>query len=270
MLPLPILNIRLQACAEDWQQMTPTEQGHYCGSCRRTVLDFTQATQSDLEAAFLHSPDGRVCGRFRAEQLAPAQPAPLPRRVALRPRLRRFLVALLLVCGLGLSAREAVGQVRKVAQTTSTNKPAQACLQQLPGETEEIPDKSTLASTESAASAPLPFLGSVKQMPVFKGGMEALMKFIAANFHRPAEAPATLAGKVFVRFQITETGAVRDVQVAKGLHPALDAEAVRVVKLLDGKFTPGQQNKRPVAVGYTIPFTFQSTSTTLPVSRKRK
>ncbi|RZM00918.1 MAG: energy transducer TonB, partial [Pedobacter sp.] len=52
-----------------------------------------------------------------------------------------------------------------------------------------------------------------------------------ANLHRPSEAPATLNGKVFVKFQITETGAVRDIQVAKGLHPALDAEAIRVVKL---------------------------------------
>ncbi|RSK50821.1 hypothetical protein [Hymenobacter rigui] len=110
MLPLPILNVRLSACPEDWQQMTPTAQGRHCAQCQRTVLDFTQATQPKLEAAFRTSPDGRVCGRFQAEQLAPEQPAPLPRRVALRPRLRKFLVALLLVCGLGLSAREAVGQ----------------------------------------------------------------------------------------------------------------------------------------------------------------
>ncbi len=102
MLPLPILNVRLRACAEDWQQMTPTQQGHHCAHCNRTVLDFTHATQAELEAALQSPPGGRVCGRFHPAQLAAEQPAPLPPRVALRPKLRRFLVALLLVCGLGL------------------------------------------------------------------------------------------------------------------------------------------------------------------------
>jgi TonB family protein len=267
MLSLPILNVRLRACSESWQQMTPAAQGRHCRSCSRTVLDFTEATQPELEAAFRNFPDGRVCGRFRPEQLAPDQPAPLPHRVALRPRQRKFLVALLLVCGLGLSAREAVGQVRKALPAP---KPVKEHLPQLPGGKETIPGESALSSTESAAVAPLPFIGYVEQMPVFKGGTEALMQFVATNFHRPTEVPETLEGRIFVKFMITETGAVRDVQIAKGLHPALDAEALRVVKLLDGKFTPGQQNSRPTAIGYTLPFTFESAAATQPTARKRK
>lgn len=141
MLPLPILNVHLSACQEDWQQMTPAAQGRHCDQCRRTVLDFTQATQPELEAAFLAAPDGRVCGRFQPQQLAPEQPASLPRRVALRPRQRKFLVALLLVCGLGLSAREAVGQVRKAMPAA---KPVKEYLPQPPGGTETIPDGSVL------------------------------------------------------------------------------------------------------------------------------
>jgi TonB family protein len=160
-----------------------------------------------------------------------------------------------------------VGQVRKALPAPE---PAKEYLPQLPGGTKEIPDKSALSSAKPTASAPLPFFGSVEQMPVFKGGADALMKFIAVNFHRPTEAPEMLEGRVFIRFMITETGAVRDVQIAKGLHPALDAEAVRVVKLLDGKFTPGQQNSRPIAIGYTLPFTFESAAATQPAARKRQ
>ena len=52
---------------------------------------------------------------------------------------------------------------------------------------------------------------------------------MATNFHLPQNLhypdSSTASGKVFVRFQITKTGAVRDVQIAKGLHPLLDAEA---------------------------------------------
>ncbi|GAB2773542.1 protein TonB [Hymenobacter luteus] len=230
MLPLPILNVRLNACHEDWQQMTPVAQGHHCAQCNRTVIDFTTSSQADVDAAFRASPDGRVCGRFRAGQLTPTPP--------LRPKLRRFLVALVLVCGVGLSGREAVAQV---VYDTARSKPY---VQQ-------------------------PFGMVAEQMPVFKGGQEALLRFIGENIHWPDTAPKTLNGRIFIRFQITDVGAIRDVTVVKSLHPALDAEAVRVVQLLDGKFTPGRQNNRPVAVGYTVPITFEGTETQAP-SHKRK
>ncbi|GAB3231676.1 hypothetical protein GCM10027346_18320 [Hymenobacter seoulensis] len=223
MLPLPILDVRLNACHEEWQQMTPVAQGHHCAVCQRVVLDFTTSNQAELEAAFQASPGGRVCGRFRSEQLAP--------RPQLRLNLRRFLVALVLVCGLGLTSQEAVAQVQKAALVT-----------QPPASAQEQP-------------ANRPF-GGVEQMPMYQGGQEALVKFIVANVQRPADAPSSLSGKVFVIFQVTETGAVRNVQLTKGLHSALDAEALRVVNLLEGKFTPGMQNHRPVSVDYTIPITF--------------
>ncbi|OWP64376.1 hypothetical protein CDA63_04910 [Hymenobacter amundsenii] len=244
MLPLPILNVRLQACSEDWLQMTPTTQGHHCAHCDRVVIDFTQATPADLAAAFQSSPDGRVCGRFQPEQLAVDQAAPLSARVALRPKLRRFLVALLLVCGLGLGAREAVAQVRQAVPPVP-------------------PPKST---PDYWASRPF---GGVEQMALFKGGQEGLLRFLETNLHWPAEAPKTLNGRVFVKFQITETGAVRDVQLLRQLHPALDAEAVRVVKLMDGYFTPGYQNQQPIATTFTLPITFGEVKVAKQ-NRKRK
>ncbi|RSK37422.1 hypothetical protein [Hymenobacter metallilatus] len=116
---LPILNVRLQACAEDWQQMSPTEQGRYCGSCHRTVLDFTQGTEADLAQAYATSPDGRVCGRFRADQLNPASRL----RAGLRPRQRLFLAAVVLVLLQGFSARQAWAQLQAahVCPPTSSN-----------------------------------------------------------------------------------------------------------------------------------------------------
>ncbi|UYZ62471.1 energy transducer TonB [Hymenobacter weizhouensis] len=228
MLPLPILNVRLAACHETWQQMTPVAQGHHCAACNRTVLDFTAATQADLDAARAASPDGRVCGRFRPEQLAP-----VPR---LRPTLRRFLVALVLVCGLGLSGREAVAQVQKGTKLA------------------------TIPAPESVFGA------VVEQMPVFEGGQEALLRFIGQNLRWPDQTPLTLSGRVFIQFVIDEQGRVRDAALLKGLHPALDAEAVRVVKLLDGKFTPGMQNNRPVPIKYTLPITFRGTEAAMEKS----
>lgn len=201
--------------------MTPVALGHHCAQCDRVVLDFTTSTQADLAAAFRNSPDGRVCGQFRPEQLAP--------RPLLRQKLRRFLVAL--VCGLGLSGQAAMAQVRKATLNTA---PPQA-----------QPPQTTVQ----------PF-GGVEQLPIFKGGQERLVKLLQTNMRRPSEAPQ-LQGKVFVGFTIDKEGRLRNTTVLKSLHTALDAEALRLVQLLDGQFTPGYQNHRPVDVRYTLPITFK-------------
>ncbi|NVO32607.1 energy transducer TonB [Hymenobacter lapidiphilus] len=227
MLPLPVLHVRLRACSESWTQMTPAAQGQHCARCNRTVLDFTQSSAADLEAAFQASPDGRVCGQFHPAQLAPNQPAPLPPRPALRPKLRRFLVALVLVCGLGLGAQEAVAQVRQ-----------------------KLPTTSPLPRTDWVSR---PYGDVAERLPVFQGGPQKMMQFIGENLRYPAGL--TESGRVFVRFTVDEAGNQQNVRVVKGFHPDADAEALRVVSMLKS-WTPGSQSGRPVAVEYNVPITF--------------
>lgn len=84
------------------------------------------------------------------------------------------------------------------------------------------------------------------------------MKFVQKNVRWPAGSEMLDAeGKVFIGFVIDKTGQVRNAKVLKGIHPLLDAEALRVVQLLDGQFEPGKQNNKPVDVSYTIPVTFK-------------
>jgi hypothetical protein len=49
--------------------MTPTAQGRYCATCQHPVTDFTQRTDAEVLALLRQAAGGRVCGRFRAEQL---------------------------------------------------------------------------------------------------------------------------------------------------------------------------------------------------------
>jgi hypothetical protein len=104
---LPIRNVRLSPCHEDWQQMTPTERGRHCGSCSREVVDFTTGTTADLAAAYAAAPDGRVCGRFGTGQVDRQT-----RTSGLRPRWRLFLAAVVLVLVQGFSARQAWAQLQ--------------------------------------------------------------------------------------------------------------------------------------------------------------
>jgi len=97
----------------------------------------------------------------------------------------------------------------------------------------------------------------VEVMPAFPGGNEELMKFILGNLRYPSIAKEkNIQGKVIVRFIITETGDVKDIEVLRAADPALDKEAVRVVSLLP-KWSPGKQNGKNVNVYYTLPIVFK-------------
>lgn len=96
----------------------------------------------------------------------------------------------------------------------------------------------------------------VEQMPNFPGGEEALMKFINEHIKYPQSAlKQGTQGTIMLRFVVTGTGDIGEVQILKGLDPDCDNEAKRVVKSLP-KFNPGMQQGRPVSVWYTTPVRF--------------
>lgn len=57
-----------EPCHENWQQMTPQEQGRFCGSCQKTVVDFSMMSDQEVLNYFLKA-DHKVCGRFVEDQL---------------------------------------------------------------------------------------------------------------------------------------------------------------------------------------------------------
>jgi len=61
-----------------------------------------------------------------------------------------------------------------------------------------------------------------------------------------------------VRFIVSETGVVTNVEILKSLDIYCDKEAMRIVKSLPN-WTPGKQNGVNVAVYYVIPINFQLT-----------
>ena len=100
----------------------------------------------------------------------------------------------------------------------------------------------------------------VEKMPVYPGGEEALFRFIYENVRYPAEAKEQgIQGKVILRFMIASDGGVEDITVVRGVHPLLDAEAIRVMSIMPG-WTPGTQGGKPVNVWYSVPISFSLSS----------
>lgn len=112
-------------------------------------------------------------------------------------------------------------------------------------------------TVDATDNEPVYNMAMVQQQPKFPGGASEMYKWLADNVKYPAEAAnEEVQGKVIVEFVITKTGATDEVRVLRGLHPALDEEAVRVIKAMPA-WTPGKQNGQPVNVSYTLPITFR-------------
>ncbi|MCX2739901.1 energy transducer TonB [Pontibacter anaerobius] len=98
-----------------------------------------------------------------------------------------------------------------------------------------------------------PIYTYVEQMPVFEGGMGAMMQFIGSQVTYSNTQPE---GMVVLSFIVDKDGSVDSVHVVKSLDPALDAACVNAVNAMSGKWTSGVQKGEPVAVRFTLPVKF--------------
>lgn len=97
----------------------------------------------------------------------------------------------------------------------------------------------------------------VEEMPEFPGGERALVSFLVSSVKYPVVAQENgVQGTVTVNFVIERDGSVSDVGILRGVDPALDKEALRVVKTLP-RWKPGKQRGRPVRVSYRVPIAFK-------------
>lgn len=58
-----------EPCHENWERMTPSEKGRFCGACQKQVVDFSRMSDSQVAAFFKKPSTGSVCGRFMEDQL---------------------------------------------------------------------------------------------------------------------------------------------------------------------------------------------------------
>ena len=109
--------------------------------------------------------------------------------------------------------------------------------------------------TEEVAEEEVFFI--VEDMPSFQGkGQEGFREWIAQNLRYPEIAAENgISGKVYVQFAVNSKGEVVDAVVVRGVDPALDKEAVRVV-MSAPRWEPGKQRGKPVKVQFTFPINF--------------
>ena len=110
-----------------------------------------------------------------------------------------------------------------------------------------------------------PSRGKIAQFP---GGEIKMMEFLSKNIKYPTEAVKNnVQGKVHCTFTVSKEGKIGDITVQKGVSPELDAEAVRVIKLLPD-FIPATLDGKPVASWYNLPISFRLSSESKTISSK--
>jgi TonB family protein len=97
-----------------------------------------------------------------------------------------------------------------------------------------------------------------KTMPEFNGGFDALVNYLVTNIKYPEDAKKNnIQGTVFVSFIVLKNGKVTDVSILKSANPALDDEALRVVKGMPD-WKPGLNDEgKPINVIFNLPINFK-------------
>jgi len=97
---------------------------------------------------------------------------------------------------------------------------------------------------------------SLPLVPVFPGGNQAMLDFIAEKIQYPdAARKANISGTVLTEFRVKTTGELINIKVQKGIGYGCDEEAIRIVKLMP-KFEPGKYLGKPIDMDFSIPVIF--------------
>ena len=121
----------------------------------------------------------------------------------------------------------------------------------------EVMDYVSEVEEEVVEEESIPF-ALVEKKPSFMGGdANTFSAWVNQHLEYPEVARENgVSGRVMLQFTVNPNGSVTDVKVLRGVDPALDKEAVRVISS-SPKWEPGRQRDRAVKVTYTFPVVFQ-------------
>ncbi len=99
--------------------------------------------------------------------------------------------------------------------------------------------------------------GSLDKLPEFPGGINKFYTYVGNNFNRP-ELDSERTIRIYVSFVIERDGSMTDILVKNDPGYGLGKEAVRVLKSLRTKWSPGMVDSKPVRTAYNLPITIKA------------
>ncbi|MBW1657808.1 energy transducer TonB [Flavobacterium quisquiliarum] len=113
-----------------------------------------------------------------------------------------------------------------------------------------------ISATPTISDGPVS-VAVLDKLPEFPGGIAQFYKYVGNNFRRP-ELDMEKTLKVYVSFVVEKDGSLTDIIVRNDPGYGMGKEAVRVLKSLKTKWSPGILDGKPVRTAYSLPITIKT------------
>jgi len=284
-----------EPCHEDWSKMTPNENGRFCMSCSKTVVDFTSMMPEEIQHFFIQNQNNKICGRFRKSQLESIT-IQIPSRIlyAQTNYYKMFLLALFVAMGTTLfSCADKNGNKKKIdkVEVVTNADPVESIMVGEPAIDEndtihatvppppppkidqvkfvkpkEIVHKKSVTVTKdekinskknnSSKEDPIYNGGiAVETNAEFPGGIEQFYNFIEKEFKNPENSESTNS-KIILSFIVERNGSVTYLRSEPNIDDITEKEIARVFSLCP-KWQPGETNGKKSRRLYSLPIVLQ-------------
>lgn len=277
-----------EPCTENWNKMTPNENGRFCLSCSKTVVDFTEMLADEVQHFFIQNQNQNICGRFKNSQLNTIT-IQIPSRILNNQRYyhKMFLLALFITMGTTLfSCQDKNGNKQKIdkveviqdgtpVEHISVGEPKINNLQDtivpppppppkvdhvkfvkpvLTNRSETTKDKK---SSKQVTEDDLQFVtGAVISINAeFPGGIDPFYTFFGNEFKTP-ENINTKNLKIRISFAVEKNGSLSYIESVPAVDKTIEQEIIRVLSL-SPKWQPATSNGKKIRMQYSLPIVLE-------------
>jgi len=114
--------------------------------------------------------------------------------------------------------------------------------------------KTGMVATSTNTEGLINSTAALDKLPEFPGGINKFYNYVGNHFEKP-ELNEEKTVRVYVYFVIERDGSMTDIHVKNNPGYGLDKEAIRVLKSLKTKWSPGMIDGKPVRTSYNLPIT---------------
>jgi hypothetical protein len=267
-----------EPCHENWDKMKPKDNGRFCLSCSKTVVDFTNILPQEVQHFFIQNQNNRICGRFKDEQLETIT-IQIPSQVLHTQTQyhKMFLLALFIAMGTTLFScsdkdgnKNRIDKIEIVDNTTQNqdeNEPVSFCYGHQIESKKPKPEKISKGITMGAVIPPdLIQTGSFNYNiiynssdldvpPIPENGMKKFLEFFTKNYITP-KGEKEFKDNCSIIFVIEKDGGLSNFNIGKNTPKEIGEEAIRVLKTAPN-WIPGKLKNKIVRSTYVLPITIK-------------
>jgi hypothetical protein len=279
-----------EPCHQDWNKMSPKDNGRFCLSCSKTVVDFTLMLPEEIQHFFIQNQGSKICGRFKTTQLDDII-IQIPSRILYSQNHyhKIFLLALFVAMGTILfCCQDKDGKKHKIhkeeivednltknnvsieTDTVSKNDCKQNPLvPPLPKKVSqkdpeifyskkigEVVVEDVINNADTIIDYDALFATAYLEVKPFpEGGFDKFYSFLKTNYVVP-DKTEKYSSKIYTSFVIEKDGTLSTFKIIRDAGQGTGEEAIRVLKMAP-KWIPGKLNNHIVRSTFMLPISLK-------------